>query len=32
MRQGTVTLRFEHRKPWEPEEPVEFYSVTIWVR
>jgi len=32
LRPGTVTLAFEHRRPWEAEDPVDSYSVTIWVR
>ena len=32
MRPGTVALVFEHRRPWEPEEPIDTYSVTVWVR
>lgn len=32
IRPGTVVLVFEHRRPWEPEEPIDTYSVTVWVR
>ena len=34
MRPGTVVLGFEHRRDWEPEaeEPIDTYSVTVWVR
>ncbi|MBE0634985.1 protease inhibitor I42 family protein [Candidatus Bipolaricaulota bacterium] len=32
MRPGTVTLGFEHRRPWDPEDPIDTYSVTVWVR
>ena len=29
---GSMTLRFEHRRPWEPEDPIDSYTVHIWVR
>ena len=32
MRSGTVVLRFEHRRPWDLEDPIDTYSVTVWVR
>ena len=32
MRLGTVTLEFEYRRPWDPEDPIDTYSVTAWVR
>ena len=34
MRPGTVVLGFEHLRDWEPEaeEPIDTYSVTVWVR
>lgn len=32
MRPGTVTLRFEHRRPWDTGNPIDSYSVTVWVR
>jgi len=32
MSPGTVMLGFEHRRPWEPEDPIATYSVTVWVR
>ncbi|MCK5586623.1 protease inhibitor I42 family protein [Candidatus Bipolaricaulota bacterium] len=32
VRPGTVTVGFEHRRPWEPEDPVDTYFVTVWVR
>lgn len=31
MRPGTVTLEFEYRRPWDPEDPIDTYSVTAWV-
>jgi len=32
MLPGTVVLVFEHRRPWEPEDPIDTYSITVWVR
>ncbi len=32
VRPGTVTLGFEHRRPWDPQDPIGTYSVTVWVR
>lgn len=32
MRPGTVTLGFEHRRPWDPQDPIDSYFVTVWVR
>jgi len=32
MQQGTVTIAFEHRRPWETDQPIESYSVTVWVQ
>ncbi|MBU1048941.1 protease inhibitor I42 family protein [Candidatus Bipolaricaulota bacterium] len=32
MQPGTVALRFEHRRPWEPDESIDSYTVTVWVR
>jgi len=32
MRPGTVTLGFEYRRPWDPGDPIDTYSVTVWVR
>ena len=32
MRPGTVVLGFEHRRPWDLEDVVDTYSVTVWVR
>ena len=32
MSLGTVTLEFEHRRPWDPEAAIDTYSITIWVR
>jgi len=32
MRLGTIVLEFEHRRPWEPENPVDSYAITVWVR
>lgn len=32
MRLGTVVLEFEHRRPWEPENPIDSYTITVWVR
>jgi len=29
---GTVMLGFEYRRPWEPEDPIDTYSITVWVR
>jgi len=29
---GTVTLEFEHRRPWEATTPIDGYSVTVWVQ
>ena len=31
MQTGTVTLAFEYRRPWEPDDPIDTYTVTIWV-
>ncbi len=28
---GTVVLRFEYRRPWEPDDVSDTYSVTVWV-
>lgn len=32
MRPGTVTLGFEHNRPWETDDPIDRYTVTVWVR
>jgi predicted secreted protein len=32
MRPGTVVLGFEYRKPWEANDPIDSYAVTVWVR
>ena len=32
MRPGTLTIKFEHRRPWDTDEPIDSYSVTVWVR
>jgi predicted secreted protein len=32
MRPGTVTIGFEHRRPWDVGEPIDSYTVTVWVR
>ena len=32
IRPGTVTLEFEHRRPWEAATPIDGYSVTVWVQ
>jgi predicted secreted protein len=32
IQQGTVTIAFEHRRPWETDQPIESYSVTVWVQ
>jgi predicted secreted protein len=32
MRPGTVALRFEYRQSWDATDPIDSYSVTVWVR
>ena len=32
MRLGTVVLEFEYRRPWELEDPIDSYMITVWVR
>ena len=32
LRPGTVTIGFEHRRPWDTGDPIDSYTVTIWVR
>ena len=32
MRPGTVTLGFEYRRPWDTDDPIDSYSVTVWVQ
>ncbi|MFC2078976.1 protease inhibitor I42 family protein [Candidatus Bipolaricaulota bacterium] len=32
LRPGTVTLQFLHRRPWDVEDPIDTFSVTVWVR
>lgn len=32
MRLGTVVLEFEHRRPWETDNPIDSYAITVWVR
>jgi len=32
IRAGTIVLTFVHRRAWEPDEPIDTYSVTVWVR
>ena len=29
---GTVTLGFEYRRPWDTNDPIDSYSVTVWVQ
>ncbi len=31
MHPGTVSLVFEHRRPWDPDDPIDTYSVMIRV-
>lgn len=32
MRPGTLSLRFECRRPWDPNDVIDDYVVTIWVQ
>ena len=32
MRPGTIALEFAHRRSWDPQDPIDSYFVTVWVR
>jgi len=32
IRPGTVRIKFEYRRPWEANESIDSFEVTVWVR